>query len=139
MANGTKGKRKNGNEYIANPTKMRGDRTMSIEEIKDINKLRQMLKIKIDDNKRLYNFCERAGLELEKHSVYWDGKAKYLVVQAEILNEKYEKLVKTLTEIKEIADNTRDLLYSSCDSIDEADDKLEQILQKCEVLDERKE
>lgn len=109
---------------------MRGDRTMSIEEIKDINKLRQMLKIKIDDNKRLYNFCERAGLELEKHSVYWDGKAKYLVVQAEILNEKYEKLVKTLTEIKEIAN------YSFNLSTSELMAKLEQILQKCEVLDE---
>ena len=112
---------------------MRGVRTMSIEEIKDINKLRQMLKIKIDDNKRLYNFCERAGLELEKHSVYWDGKAKYLVVQAEILNEKYEKLVKTLTEIKQLLE---DALDTDKTNAEQSFDNFYKAIKLCEVLDE---
>ena len=65
---------------------------MSIEDIKDINKLRKMLKMEILDNKYLRGCCEEAGLELAKHSFQWDGKQKNLVVQAMYLNEEYEKV-----------------------------------------------
>lgn len=49
---------------------------MSIEEIKDINKLRRMLKSEMQENKYLKECCKDAGLELQKHSFAWDGKEK---------------------------------------------------------------
>lgn len=67
---------------------------MSIYEIKDINKLRKMLKMEILDNKYLRGCCEEAGLELAKYSFDWDGKQKSLVLQAIQLNELYEKTKK---------------------------------------------
>lgn len=75
---------------------------MSIEEIKDIKKLQQMLKSELELRKYTYECCIEAGKELAKHSFEWDGKEKNLVIQAMELNERYEKLLKTLTEIKEI-------------------------------------
>ena len=66
---------------------------MAIEDIKDINKLREMLKSEIEYRKYLYECCERAGQELAKHSYEWDGKPKNLVIQAMKLNEMYEVLM----------------------------------------------
>ena len=74
---------------------------MSINEIKDINKLRQMLTESKAQEKYLKECCRKAGEELAKHSFEYDGKEKNLVVQAMELNEKYKKLERTLEEIKE--------------------------------------
>ena len=78
---------------------------MSINEIKDINKLRQMLTESKAQEKYLKECCRKAGEELAKHSFEYDGKEKNLVVQAIELNEKYEKLKKALEEIEGIAKN----------------------------------
>lgn len=53
------------------------------------------------EEKYLKQCCAKAGEELAKHSFEYDGKEKNLVVQAMELNEKYEKLEKTLEEIEE--------------------------------------
>lgn len=65
---------------------------MSIEEIKDINKLKQMLKSAIEENKYLKECCIKVGEELAKNSFEWDGKEKNLVVQAMQLNDRYDQL-----------------------------------------------
>ena len=77
---------------------------MSIDEIKDIKKLQKMLKYERELRKYTYECCEEAGKELEKNSFAWDGKEKNLVIQAMEVNERYDKLKQTLTEIKEIAE-----------------------------------
>ncbi len=73
---------------------------MSIKEIKDITKLQKRLKSALDELKYIKKCCENAGLELAKHSYAYDYKEKNLVIQAIKLNEKYEKLKKTLDEIE---------------------------------------
>ena len=65
---------------------------MSIDDIKDIKKLREIAKNAIQENVYLKECCIKAGKELGKHSFEWDGKEKNLVVQAMELNEKYELL-----------------------------------------------
>ena len=77
---------------------------MSIDEIKDIKKLQKMLKYERELRKYTYACCEEAGKELEKNSFAWDGKEKNLVIQAMEVNERYDKLKQTLTEIKEIVE-----------------------------------
>ena len=42
---------------------------MSIEEIKSIKKLHEMLKSEIAENKKLKEHCEKAGLELGKYMI----------------------------------------------------------------------
>ena len=74
---------------------------MSINEIKDINKLRQMLTESKAQEKYLKECCRKAGEELAKHSFDYDSKEKNLVVQAKQLNEIYEKVEKALDKIKE--------------------------------------
>ena len=76
---------------------------MSIEEIKDIKKLQQMLKSELELRKYTYKCCQEAGEELAKNSFAWDGKEKNLVLQAMELNERFNILKQILTEIKEIA------------------------------------
>ena len=78
---------------------------MSIDEIKDIKKLQKMLKYERELRKYTYACCEEAGKELEKNSFAWDGKEKNLVIQAMEVNERYDKLKQTITEIKDIAEN----------------------------------
>ena len=63
---------------------------MSIEEIKDIKKLQQMLKSELELRKYTYKCCQEAGEELAKNSFAWDGKEKNLVIQARELNERFE-------------------------------------------------
>ena len=75
---------------------------MSIEEIKDIKKLQKMLKYERELRQYTYECCEEAGKEMEKNSFAWDGKEKNLVIQAVELNERYDNLKQTLTEIKPI-------------------------------------
>ena len=75
---------------------------MSIEEIKDIKKLQKMLKYEMELRQYTYECCEEAGKEMEKNSFAWDGKEKNLVIQAMELNERYDNLKQTLTEIKPI-------------------------------------
>ena len=88
---------------------------MSITEIKDIKKLQSMLKSALDELKYIKKCCENAGLELAKHSYAYDYKEKNLVIQAIELNEKYEKLKKTLEEIeKEVHDEMCDTLGHLC-------------------------
>ena len=97
---------------------------MSINNIKDINKLRQMLTESKAQEKYLKECCRKAGEELAKHSFAYDSKEKNLVVQAKELNEKYEKLKKALEEIeavcledtREFADGTT-VRYDSLDEI----------------------
>ena len=59
------------------------------------------------EEKYLKQCCEKAGEELAKHSFEYDGKEKNLVVQAMELNEKYEKLEKTLEEIEKYCGQNR--------------------------------
>lgn len=54
------------------------------------------------EEKYLKQCCQKAGEELAKHSFEYDGKEKNLVVQAMELNEKYEKLKKSLEEIEKL-------------------------------------
>lgn len=72
---------------------------MSIEEIKDVNKLQKRLKSALDELKYIKKCCENAGEELAKHSFYYDHKEKNLVIQALELNEKYERREQALDEI----------------------------------------
>lgn len=133
---------------------------MSIEEIKDINKLKQMLKSEIEENKYLKECCIKAGEEFAKNSFEWDGKEKNLVVQAMELNDRYEKLKaenehlaekeqeakhyleeaekfkNCLTEIKEIAEANKNYKFKITEGVCIGDtvelkfDVLEQILNK---------
>lgn len=65
---------------------------MSIEDIKDIKKLRMVLKEVLQENKRLKEYCQLTGEELVKNLDYdWDEKPKNLVLYASVLNEKYEE------------------------------------------------
>ena len=65
---------------------------MSINEIKNIKKLQQMLKDEMEYRKHNYECCKEAGLELAKNSFQWDGKPKNLVVQVMYLNDKVSRL-----------------------------------------------
>lgn len=60
---------------------------MAIEDIKDINKLKNMLKEAQNEIKYLKACCEQAGLELAKNSFAYDYKEKNLVVQAMDINK----------------------------------------------------
>lgn len=114
---------------------------MSIDDIKDIRKLQKMLKYERELRKYTYTCCEEAGKKLEKNSFAWDGKEKNLVIQAMELNERYDQLKQTLTEIREIAVE----IENFAERIDEDNwgilnwkiiDKSKEILQKiseCEV------
>lgn len=73
---------------------------MSIEEIKDVNKLQKRLKSALDELKYIKKCCENAGEELAKHSFYYDHKEKNLVIQALKLNEKFERREQALDEIE---------------------------------------
>ena len=73
---------------------------MSIDEIKDSKKLKEMLRAEIMDNKYLRECCEAAGIELSKKSLQWDGKPKNLVVYAMALNEVIDKLEKENEQLK---------------------------------------
>lgn len=105
---------------------------MSIEEIKDIKKLQQMLKSELELRKYTYKCCQEAGEELAKNSFAWDGKEKNLVIQAMELNERFDKLKKTLTEIKQLLE---DALDTDKTSAEQSFDCLYEALEKCEVLD----
>lgn len=98
---------------------------MSIEEIKDIKKLQQMLKSELELRKYTYKCCQEAGEELAKNSFAWDGKEKNLVIQAMELNERFNILKRTLTEIKEIAYELTNEEYT-----DFIEEKQKQILNK---------
>lgn len=74
---------------------------MTIDDIKDINKLRAMLKESQNEVKYLKECCEQAGVELAKNSYAYDYKEKNLVVQAIGLNEKFFKGKCELTDLKE--------------------------------------
>lgn len=74
---------------------------MAIDDIKDINKLRAMLKESQNEVKYLKECCEQAGLELAKNSYAYDYKEKNLVVQAMAVNEKFFKGKCELTDLKE--------------------------------------
>ena len=73
---------------------------MSIEEIKDIKKLQQMLKSELELRKYTYKCCQEAGEELAKNSFAWDGKEKNLVIQARELNERFEAKKQECEELK---------------------------------------
>lgn len=73
---------------------------MSIEEIKDIKKLQQMLKSELELRKYTYKCCQEAGEELAKNSFAWDGKEKNLVIQARELNERLEAKKQECEELK---------------------------------------
>lgn len=73
---------------------------MSIEEIKDVNKLQKRLKSALDELKYIKKCCENAGEELAKHSFYYDHKEKNLVIQALKLNEEFERREQALDEIE---------------------------------------
>lgn len=76
---------------------------MSIKDIKSVDKLQNMLKTAIDENKYLKKCCEKVGNELAKNSFEYDGKEKNLIVQAMVLNEAIETRERALKDIKEIA------------------------------------
>ena len=72
---------------------------MSIDDIKDINKLRNMLKEAYKEIIYLKGCCRKAGEELANYTFEYDEKPKNLVVQAMDLvvqaidiNDKYKKL-----------------------------------------------
>lgn len=74
---------------------------MSIEDIKDIKKLRMVLKEVLQENKRLKEYCQLTGEELVKNLDYdWDEKPKNLVLYASALNEKYENARKERNRYK---------------------------------------
>lgn len=76
---------------------------MSIKDIKQVDKLQNMLETVIDENKYLKKCCEKVGNELAKNSFEYDGKEKNLIVQAMVLNEAIETRERALKDIKEIA------------------------------------
>ena len=65
---------------------------MSIDDIKDINKLRNMLKEAYKEIIYLKGCCRKAGEELANYTFEYDEKPKNLVVQAIDINDKYKKL-----------------------------------------------
>lgn len=102
-------------------------------EKQQLDQLKAELKSAKELREYTYDCCKQAGEELAKNSFEWDGKEKNLVVQAIELNERYDqlkgvikkyeecnkylveengktytrleyKLLKTLTEIREIAE-----------------------------------
>ena len=83
---------------------------MSIEEIKSIKKLKEMLRIEIMDNKYLKECCEKAGFELAKNSFEWDGKPKNLVVYAFKLNTIIDQLKAENEELKKDNSTLKDIL-----------------------------
>ena len=90
---------------------------MSIEEIKDIKKLQQMLKSEMELRKYTYKCCQEAGEELAKNSFSWDGKEKNLVIQAMELNERFEAKEKECKSLKEQLDKELQW-HKSADEID---------------------
>ena len=72
---------------------------MSIEEIKSIKKLYEMLKSEIAENKKLKEHCEKVGIELGKYTYDYDYKPKNLVVQAIAVNQKLEDLIEKFVQI----------------------------------------
>lgn len=72
---------------------------MSLDDIKNPDKLRSMLRVEMRDNDYLKTCCEEAGKELEKFSFSWDGKEKNLVIQAMHLNDLHAKALDKLKEI----------------------------------------
>ena len=99
---------------------------MSIEEIKSIKKLKEMLRLEIMDNKYLKECCEKAGIELAKNSFEWDGKPKNLVVYALELNTIIDQLKAENKELKEELDFQKNMY--ECARADE-EDKFEEILE----------
>lgn len=67
---------------------------MSIDDIKDINKLRNMLKEAYKDIDYLKKCCRKVGEELAKYTFEYDEKPKNLVVQAKTLNSLHENNLK---------------------------------------------
>lgn len=65
---------------------------MSIDDIKDINKLRNMLKEAYKEIAYLKECCRKTGEELANYTFEYDEKPKNLVVQAMDINDKYKKL-----------------------------------------------
>ena len=65
---------------------------MSIDDIKDINKLRNMFKEAYKEIVYLKGCCRKAGEELANYTFEYDEKPKNLVVQATDINDKYKKL-----------------------------------------------
>ena len=65
---------------------------MSIDDIKDINKLRNMLKEAYKEIAYLKECCRKTGEELVNYTFEYDEKPKNLVVQAMDINDKYKKL-----------------------------------------------
>lgn len=65
---------------------------MSIDDIKDTNKLRNMLKEAYKDIDYLKKCCRKVGEELAKYTFEYDEKPKNLVVQAMDINDRYKNL-----------------------------------------------
>ena len=105
---------------------------MSIEEIKNIKKLQQMLKSEIELREYTYKCCQEAGKELAKHSFAWDGKEKNLVIQAMELNERFKAKEQECEELKErnneLKNTIKDLSYENqkfCYQIEELTKQLQ--------------
>ena len=75
---------------------------MSLDDIKNPDKLRSMLRVEMRDNDYLKACCEETGKELEKFSFTWDNKEKNLVIQAMYLNDSYTKALNKLKEIQSL-------------------------------------
>lgn len=73
---------------------------MAIDDIKDINKLRVMLKEAQCEVKYLKECSKQAGLELAKNSYAYDYKEKNLVVQAMAVNDKLQAKEQEYEELK---------------------------------------
>lgn len=93
---------------------------MAIDDIKDINKLRTMLKESQCEVKYLDECCKQAGLELAKNSYAYDYKEKNLVVQAVAVNEKLQAKEQEYEELRQY--------HNKC--CKENAEKLEQWLEK---------
>lgn len=109
---------------------------MSIEEIKDIKKLQQMLKSELELRKYTYKCCQEAGEELAKNSFDWDGKEKNLVIQAMELNERFEAKKQECEELKkenyELTEevNIDRALFAEIDQLKQANDEKNELLAK---------
>ena len=60
---------------------------MSIDDIKDINKLRDLLKEAYKEISYLKECCRKVGEELANYTFEYDEKPKNLVVQAMDIND----------------------------------------------------
>jgi len=73
---------------------------MSIEDIKDINKLYRMLKDEMRENKYLKSICDEAGELLSKDTFDYDMKEKTLLSQIRTLLCEYNKITTQVDTLK---------------------------------------